>query len=271
MTSVTKLPESLSWIASNHVAYIASEAVTTGNNIVVGNQCKSLALVADGTDFRPTKSFNAETATLTLTVDGCRMVMVPFAANVPENAQAYTIDNDLNIQPLLSIPAHTPFLLVAQGEVTLTGSGEVSYATSPLDDTFRGCYTAASLFVGDYVLDKQSGMWGFRRVTKKDALAPFGVYANIASTESFLPLHGDASVVGTPVSEIAPDNGTKVWSYDKKIIIESKAGNRYRVIDLNGRTLREATLAADREEVTLSRYAGIAIVIVNGKPFKINY
>ena len=228
-------------------------------------------------DFRPTKSFNAETATLTLTVDGCRMVMVPFAANVPENAQAYTIDNDLNIQPLLSIPAHTPFLLVAQGEVTLTGSGEVSYATSPLDETFRGCYTAASLFVGDYVLDKQSGMWGFRRVTKKDVLAPFGVYANIASTESFLPLHGDASVVGTPepeptpVSEITPDNNTRVWSYDKKIIIDSKAGNRYRVIDLNGRTLREATLAADREEVTLSRYAGIAIVIVNGKPFKVNY
>ncbi len=271
MTSVTKLPESLSWIASNHVAYIASEAVTTGNNIVVGNQCKTLALVADGTDFRPTNSFNAEEATLTLTVDGCRMVMVPFAANVPENAQAYTIDNDLNIQPLLEIPAHTPFLLVAQGEVTLTGSGEVSYATSPLDETLRGCYTAATLFVGDYVLDKQSGMWGFRRVTKKDALAPFGVYANIASTESFLPLHGDASVVGTPVSEIAPDNNTKVWSYDKKIIIESKAGYRYRVIDLNGRTLREATLAADREEVTLSRYAGIAIVIVNGKPFKVNY
>ena len=277
MTAVTKLPETLPWIASNHVAFLASDATTTGNNIVVGNQCKTLALVADGTDFRPTSSFSAEQATLTLTVDGCRMVMVPFAANVPANAQAYTIGNDLNIQPLLEIPAHTPFLLVAQGEVTLTGSGEVSYATSPLDETFRGCYTAASLFVGDYVLDKQKGVWGFRRLTKKDVLAPFGVYANIASTESFLPLHGDASIIGTPepeitpVSEITPGNNTRVWSYDKKIIIESKAGNRYRIVDLNGRTLCEATLANDREEVSLSRYSGIAIVVVNGKSFKVNY
>ena len=75
----------------------------------------------------------------------------------------------------------------------------------------------------------------------------------------------------TPVSEITPSNGTNVWSADKKIVIESKAGDQYRIIDLNGRTLRESRLTADREEVTLSRAAGIIIVKINGKTFKINY
>ena len=75
----------------------------------------------------------------------------------------------------------------------------------------------------------------------------------------------------TPVSEITPSNGTKVWSADKKIVIESKAGDQYRIIDLNGRTLRESRLAANREEVTLSRATGIVFVKINGNSFKVNY
>ncbi|MBO7439743.1 MAG: leucine-rich repeat domain-containing protein, partial [Bacteroidales bacterium] len=53
----------------------------------------------------------------------------------------------------------------------------------------------------------------------------------------------DNGEITTPVSEIAPNNGAKVWSADKTIIIESKAGDQYRIIDLNGRTLRESRLA----------------------------
>ncbi len=84
------------------------------------------------------------------------------------------------------------------------------------------------------------------------------------------PENNNGDVI-TPVSEIAPNSGVKVWAADKTIVIESKAGDQYRIIDLNGRTLRESRLAADREEVTLSRAAGIVVVIVNGKTFKINY
>ena len=81
----------------------------------------------------------------------------------------------------------------------------------------------------------------------------------------------DNGELTTPVSEITPKSAAKVWSYDKKIIIESQAGYQYRIIDLSGRTLRESRLAADREEVTLSRAAGIVIVVVNGESFKIKY
>ena len=81
----------------------------------------------------------------------------------------------------------------------------------------------------------------------------------------------DNGEIITPVSEIAPNSGTKVWSADKTIVIESKAGDQYRIIDFNGRTLRESRLAADREEVTLSRAAGIVVVIINGKTFKVKY
>ena len=81
----------------------------------------------------------------------------------------------------------------------------------------------------------------------------------------------DNGEIITPVSEIAPNLGTKVWSADKTIVIKSKAGDQYRIIDLNGRTLRESRLATDREEVSLSHAAGIVVVIVNGKTFKVNY
>ncbi|MBR2105233.1 MAG: InlB B-repeat-containing protein, partial [Bacteroidales bacterium] len=81
-----------------------------------------------------------------------------------------------------------------------------------------------------------------------------------------------SSDITTPVSEIAPNSGTRVWSYDKKIVIESNAGDQYRIIDLSGRTLRESSLAADREEITLSsKTNGIVIVVINGKTFKVNY
>ena len=76
----------------------------------------------------------------------------------------------------------------------------------------------------------------------------------------------------TPVSEIAPNSGTKVWSYDGTIFIEAQPNTDYSVIDITGRTLKTGVTTSTRETVTLSRRAaGIVIVKINGKTFKINY
>ncbi len=41
------------------------------------------------------------------------------------------------------------------------------------------------------MLARQNGAWGFSRVTTENVLLPFGVYAQLPSTEAFLPLKGE--------------------------------------------------------------------------------
>ena len=77
--------------------------------------------------------------------------------------------------------------------------------------------------------------------------------------------------ITTPVSEIANNNGVKVWSYDGIIYIESAPSTVYTIVDMTGRTLKNGVTKSTRETVTLSRTAGIVIVIINGKTFKVNY
>jgi glucuronoarabinoxylan endo-1,4-beta-xylanase len=190
MTKVTELPETLPWTPQNRVVYLP-EGSNPGQNMVVGSDCQSLVLTEDGGDFRPVNSFTAQQASLTLSVDGCRMVMVPFNAEIPEGVKAYAVDASLNLTPITTITAHTPCLLQAQGTVTLTGTGSVSYSTSALNATFRGSYTAAPLFAGDYVLAKKDDQWGFSRLTAASTLQPFDAYAQLSSTTAFRPIQGD--------------------------------------------------------------------------------
>ena len=74
----------------------------------------------------------------------------------------------------------------------------------------------------------------------------------------------------TPVTEITPESGVKVWSYNKLIVIESQPDTDYTIVDLSGRILKTGVTHSTREEVTLGHNAGIVIVNINGKAFKVN-
>ena len=202
MTAVTGLPATLPWSESNRVVYLPADAATTGNNLVVGDVCPHLSLSPEGGDFRPSKAFEASQATFTCQIDGYRLLMLPFAAILPEGVKAYTIGTDMVLTEVESISAHQPVLVEAQGEITLTGSGEVSYTASSLSDFMRGSYTQRSLYAGDYLLGQQNGEWGLIRQSKAAQLQPFGVYAQPSSTASFLPL--DFSAMGIESVGMAP-------------------------------------------------------------------
>ena len=193
MTAVTNLPADLPWLeGSNRVVYVADgETVGSSSNVVAGGTCKRLALRDNGGDFRPVTAFTANVATFTCTVDGQRLLMLPFAANVSEGVRVYTFADDLSLVEMRSAPAHQPVLVEGNGEVTFTGEGEVSYATSPLGSVLRGSYTSIPLFAGDYVLGQQNGEWGLVRLSSASVLSPFGVYARPASDEAFISFSGD--------------------------------------------------------------------------------
>jgi glucuronoarabinoxylan endo-1,4-beta-xylanase len=207
MTQVTALPDVLPWTPGNRIVYL-SAGNNYGQNLVVGGECQSLVLTADGGDFRPVNSFNAQQASLSLRVDGCRMVTVPFEAAIPEGVKAYQLDADLHLTPLTTIPAHTPCLLQAQGDIVLMGTGTVGYSASPLDAVFRGTYTAASLFAGDYVLAQQNGQWGFIRLNTASSLQPFDVYAQLSSAEEFIPIQGEGLGIEDVVKNVEKKSDT---------------------------------------------------------------
>ena len=214
MSGVTGLPAELSWLTgTNRVAYVADgETAGSSTNVVAGETCKRLALSEAGGDFRPATPFTAEEATFTCTVDGYRLLMLPFSANAPEGARVYTIADDLSLVEMRSVPAHQPVLIEAQGEVTFSGQGDVSYAVSPLDATLRGTYTATTLYVGDYVLGSQDGTWGLKRLDAATTLQPFGVYAQPDAKVSFLPFGGGTDgIVDVNVNGNGNVNGNDVY------------------------------------------------------------
>ncbi len=81
----------------------------------------------------------------------------------------------------------------------------------------------------------------------------------------------DNGEITTPVAEITPNNGIKVWSADGSIIIEAQPDMDYTIVDLSGRTLKNGVTHSTRETVTLSRRAGIVIVKIGNQTFKISY
>ena len=205
MTAVTDLPDALPWLTGNRVVYVADGSpVSNLPNVVAGGTCKQLVLSEDGGDFRPRTPFMADAATLTCNVDGARLLMLPFHANIPDGARAYFIGDDLALQQMRSIPAHIPILIEGNGELTFTGTGDVAFTTSPLTDRFRGTYTATMTYPGDYTLGQQGGKWGFVRQTATAPLMPFGVYIQPDSSESFIAIGGFS---GTGISE-ANENET---------------------------------------------------------------
>ena len=226
LTQVGALPESLPWIgANNRVAYAASESALQGDNVVKGNTCTRLVLSETGGDFRPSKAFTAGEASLKCEVEGMRLLMLPFHATIPEGARAYTIGEDLTLQQMRSIPPHTPMLIEGEGMFTFTGSdAEVSYSPSDTESKLRGSYIQRSLYQGDYVLGQRDGQWGLVRLDEPSTLQPFGVYATMPSSSSFVALDMSTLGVSTPSGIHSPTvsydlQGRRITTNYKGIVV----------------------------------------------------
>jgi len=104
------------------------------------------------------------------------------------------------------------------------------------------------------------------------AFSPEGTLKGAEARLQHIKDIGATVVYLVPVFKMDEDVNEEFWSPRQ---IKSGFGNprnQYRIIDLSGRTLRESSLAADREEITLSsKTNGIVIVVINGKTFKVNY
>ena len=206
LTSVTDFPAELPWLeGTNRVAYVAESSALAADNVVKGAVCQNLKLSADGGDFRPATAFTANQASMTVNIEGARLLMLPFAANVPAGVKAYILADDLTLQEVNEISAHQPVLVEATGAITFTGGGDVAYAASPMTNLLRGTYVQIPLYTGDYVLGQKEGQWGLVRQTATSTLAPFDVYAQLDSSDSFIQLGLTATGIVDLTTETLPD------------------------------------------------------------------
>ena len=204
LSATTGLPTTLPWLSStNRVVFTPTETMVQSENAVIGNTCSQLSLSADGGPFRPARTFTADAASFSCEIAGARLLMLPFTADVPNEARAYAVGTDLSLQPLASIPAHQPVLVVAQGNVSFSGTGLVDYAVSPLADQLHGTYTGMSLFAGDYVLGRVNEQWGLVRLASSATLSPFDVYATPTSSADFIPF-GSADGIAEATTVLRP-------------------------------------------------------------------
>jgi len=73
----------------------------------------------------------------------------------------------------------------------------------------------------------------------------------------------------TSVSSVDNTPSVKVWSYAHTIYIASAPDTKYKIIDLQGRTIKSATTKSSYEEVNINN-SGIYVVIINGKSYKVS-
>lgn len=72
----------------------------------------------------------------------------------------------------------------------------------------------------------------------------------------------------TPVSSISDTPSVKVWSSNHTIFIASAPDTKYKIIDLQGRTIATSTTKSSLEQIPFAK-SGVFVVIINGKSFKL--
>ena len=79
----------------------------------------------------------------------------------------------------------------------------------------------------------------------------------------------------TSITELSTTNEAeelRLWTHNKVIYISSKSGQKYKITDLYGRTLKEGVTTTNCEEITLNHpYNGIIIVLSANNSYKIMY
>ena len=215
MTAVSGLAAGdcpLGGVANGNCLLLAADNANLATpNTLLGDRCADLRLEAGAGGFHAPRPFTAEKATLTVSIDGARMVALPFEAAVPQGVAVYTLESNgasLAATPLAmgTIPAAQPVLVEARGTVTFAGTGEVSTPLPAPDAALAFTFERQTLSPGDYVLGGKDGNWGFERVETGGVLAPFGacLAPGPTVTAAFLPVTGT-----TAAGKVAADGARR--------------------------------------------------------------
>ncbi len=204
---------------SNSIYYVNPTVSSSANNVISGTVCSNLVLSGQGMDFQVPFNFTANTASYSRTFNGYDVLILPFQANIPSGVTAYLISPDagnINCTAISNgiIPANTPVIINATGNITFNGSGNVSTPKAITVNQMNGIYQSIKVPANAYVLKTENGVTGFYKVTagSEPAIGSFKAYLTEenAYSANVLPLNF-GSLSTRNISAEARKEGIKIY------------------------------------------------------------
>lgn len=176
------------WNASaankNSIYYVNGSALNTNPNVIAGTSCANLSLTDVGGNFYAPVAFSATTASYNCTLNGYRMLTLPYEATIPTGITAYTLQysaTEVNGSKITDskIPANTPVLIAGSGTFSFNGTGSVSTPHNVKVNDMNAVYIASKAYAGSYYLNTVNGVTAFYKSVS-------GTEPTIKSFSSFL-------------------------------------------------------------------------------------
>ncbi|SHE45066.1 T9SS type A sorting domain-containing protein [Chryseobacterium takakiae] len=218
-------------VNSNNIFYVNSNVNATANNIISGTTCSNLVLSDSGRDFQVPFNFTAGAASYSRTFNGYDVLLLPFEANIPSGVNVYLMSpgtTSISCTPVSNgiIPANTPVLVNAIGNVTFTGTGNVSTPKAITVNQMNGVYHTIKVPANAYVLKTENGLTGFYKIAagSEPTINPFRAYLTEENTFSANVLPLNFSVLSAKETEL---NQFRVYPNPAKaeIFVELKSRN----------------------------------------------
>ena len=218
-------------VNSNNIFYVNSNVNSTANNVISGTNCSNLVLSDSGKDFQVPFNFTAGAASYSRVFNGYDVLLLPFEADIPSGVNVYLMSpgtTAISCTPVSNgiIPANTPVLVNATGNVTFTGTGNVYTPKAITVSQMNGVYHTIKVPANAYVLKTENGVTGFYKVAagSEPMINPFRAYLSEENTyvANILPLN--FSVLSAKETEL---NQPKIYPNPAKteIFIELKSHN----------------------------------------------
>ncbi len=173
-TNVTGIGSTTNWDAvatnKNCVYIVPNNTVADKNNVVFSASCNKLELRDIGGDFYPKASFSATTAKYTATLNGFKMLVLPFQATIPSGVKAYTVefaDGVIKGKQIATgiIPSNTPVLVNGNGTFVFAGAGTVASTGNFQAGISYGIYIGIKVPIGAYYLTVSNSIASFTKAT----------------------------------------------------------------------------------------------------------
>ncbi|MBR6178316.1 MAG: hypothetical protein IKQ70_10605 [Bacteroidales bacterium] len=228
------------------------------------------------------KNDNGEWIATPKVVTGTLQANTPYMFKAAKDLKelSFADENGITLQSTSTIEINTNGDWTLHGvyeKTMLDGDGEFNYG-------FAGqAVTADGISVGDFIRAGE-GVWAdpmrcyltYKKgeLTKAATVLPdrirvvFPDEENSNNETTDIIENTETEDVVTHVSEISPENGVKVWSFNGTVYIEAQSDMDYTIVDLTGRTIKKGVTHSTHEEINLNA-KGIVIVKIGNKSFKL--
>jgi len=282
--NVTGINSTSNWINAsqnlNSLLYVNNSVANSNTNIVSGNICNTLTLSDSGKDFQVPFNFSATAATYSRVFNGYEVLLLPFEANIPSGVNVYLMSpgsTGISCSAISGgiIPANTPVLVNATGNITFTGTGNVSTPKAITVNQMNGVYQTIKVPANSYVLKTEGGVTGFYKVSagSEPIINPFRAYLTEENvyTAAMLPLN--FSVLAVENNNLQKDE-VKIYPSPAKseIFVELKVKDATaNIFDSRGGVIKSVLkMTAGKNRIDINEFsAGTYFIEVSSKGTKI--